>query len=143
MHYPVPNQFTIGDFEVGFNSSLSEIDVAFIARHYPGEEPDLPRLVIDGAAKKAAIGEHGEEDAFTFDVSQHGRYVLETSGQTDVVMVLLGPNNRTDVIAEDDDNGQDYNARIVTDLGPGTYYARVRHYWPTGSGEYEIKASSG
>jgi hypothetical protein len=35
MQYPVPNQLTIGDFEIGWNSELSEMDQIFIARMYP------------------------------------------------------------------------------------------------------------
>ncbi len=29
MQYPVPNELTIGDFEIGWNTSLSEIDKIF------------------------------------------------------------------------------------------------------------------
>lgn len=35
MQYPVPNQLTIGDFEINWNSDLSELDKSFIARMYP------------------------------------------------------------------------------------------------------------
>ncbi|MBX3329964.1 MAG: hypothetical protein KF722_06160, partial [Nitrospira sp.] len=62
---------------------------------------------------------------------------------TDVIMVLLGPNNKTSVIAEDDDSGRNYNAKIATKLDPGMYYARVRHYRPTGTGKYEISVRPG
>lgn len=35
MQYPVPNQLTVGDFEIGWNNKLSELDKSFIARMYP------------------------------------------------------------------------------------------------------------
>jgi hypothetical protein len=35
MQYPVPNELTIGDFEIGWNTMLSEMDKVFIARMYP------------------------------------------------------------------------------------------------------------
>lgn len=35
MQYPVPNELTIGDFEIGWNTELSEIDKIFIAKMYP------------------------------------------------------------------------------------------------------------
>jgi hypothetical protein len=35
MQYPVPNQLTIGNFEIGWNNDLSELDKSFIARMYP------------------------------------------------------------------------------------------------------------
>jgi hypothetical protein len=35
MQYPVPNELTIGNFEIGWNTDLSETDKSFIARMYP------------------------------------------------------------------------------------------------------------
>lgn len=35
MQYPVPNELTIGDFEIGWNTTLSELDKQFIGRMYP------------------------------------------------------------------------------------------------------------
>jgi hypothetical protein len=35
MQYPVPKELTIGGFEIGWNTELSELDKAFIAKMYP------------------------------------------------------------------------------------------------------------
>ncbi|MEM7533227.1 MAG: Tolloid-like protein 1 [Chloroflexota bacterium] len=35
MQYPIPNELTIGDFEIGLNTELSEMDMQFISRVYP------------------------------------------------------------------------------------------------------------
>jgi hypothetical protein len=35
MQYSVPNELTIGDFEIGWNTELSEVDKVFIAKMYP------------------------------------------------------------------------------------------------------------
>ncbi|MEI1420936.1 Tolloid-like protein 1 [Bacillus cabrialesii] len=35
MQFPVPNELTIGDFEIGWNTTLSEIDKKFIGQVYP------------------------------------------------------------------------------------------------------------
>lgn len=35
MHYPVPNELTIGDWEVGHNLALSELDKALVRSMYP------------------------------------------------------------------------------------------------------------
>ena len=35
MQYPVPNELTIGDFEIGWNTDLSDVDRSFIAKMYP------------------------------------------------------------------------------------------------------------
>ena len=60
-----------------------------------------------------------------------GRHVVETSGSTDVVIVLFGPDNQNLKIAEDDDGGEGRNARIAADLGPGEYYRRRPPLNPT------------
>ncbi len=48
--------------------------------------------------------------------------MIDTKGPTDVVMKLFGPDSETDVIAEDDDSGVGFNARIAGALVPGKYY---------------------
>jgi hypothetical protein len=35
MQYPVPNELTIGDFEIGWNTELSDTDKRFISSMYP------------------------------------------------------------------------------------------------------------
>ena len=71
-----------------------------------------------------------------------GRHIIETTGGTDVVMKLFGPNSQTSVIAEDDDGGQGLNSRIVADLGPGQYWVQIRHYNQAGgTGTYGILVS--
>jgi len=37
-------------------------------------------------------------------------------------MALYGPDSETKLIARDDDSGTGWNAKIVADLSPGTYY---------------------
>ena len=45
------------------------------------------------------------------------------------------------VAASDDDHGRGANARIVRRLEPGTYWLRVRHKDPAGTGAYQIRVS--
>jgi hypothetical protein len=55
-------------------------------------------------------------------------------------MKLFGPDSQTQLITEDDDNGQGYNPRITADLVPGKYFVQVRHYnRASGTGAYGIK----
>lgn len=138
MLYSIPNQFTIGDYQVGWNTHLSATDKEFVGAVYPIEEKPVTTLTIGGPATEADIGKHGEEDTFTFDVPAAGRYIIETSGPTDVVMALFGPDSETNLVAEDDDSGAWLNARIAAALEAGTYHVRIRHYRPTGTGKYEI-----
>lgn len=142
MHYSVPKELTDGVFEIGMNKALSDMDKEFISAMYKFEEPPMPILELGGAPLDASIGKHGEEDLFKFAVTKQDRYILETEGKTDVVMSLLGPNSQTELVAEDDDSGRFFNARIAVELIPGTYYVRVRHYRPKGTGGYKIWARS-
>ncbi len=139
MLYPVDNALTTGDFEVGWNRKLSDTDKAFIATAYPFEKKDVPELKI-GSPVATAIGAHGEEDLYRLAIPKAGRYTLETTGPTDVVMALLGPGSLTTLAAEDDDSGQARNARITATLKKGEYWVRVRHFDPKSTGTYELTA---
>jgi hypothetical protein len=138
MLYAIPNQLTTGDYEVGWNRVLSSTDKQFMRTQYPGVTAGPVELNVDPPHTKAAIGQHGEQDIFTFAVGEAGRYTVETDGPTDVVMTLLGPDDQGVLVAEDDDGGRLQNARISAELDPGRYYVRVRHFQPTGTGDYEV-----
>ncbi|MBK9169561.1 MAG: pre-peptidase C-terminal domain-containing protein [Bryobacterales bacterium] len=142
MLYPVPQELTLGDYSVGWNGVLSATDKRFIAAQYPRLAPDARTIEVDGDALADSIGTHGESDLFHFTVEAPGRFQIETEGRTDVVMRLLGPNNDTDLIEEDDDSGKGRNARIIAHLDPGAYYVQVRHYRPRGTGDYRIAVRS-
>jgi hypothetical protein len=138
MLYAIPNELTVGDYEVGWNRVLSSTDKQFMRTQYPGATTGPLELTVDPPRTKAAIGVHGEQDMFTFTVPIAGGYTVETDGPTDVVMSLLGPDDQGRLVAEDDDSGRLQNARISTQLNEGRYYVRVRHFQPTGTGDYEI-----
>jgi hypothetical protein len=145
MLYFFPAAWTLNGIATKANEVLSATDKAFIAgaQMYPRTAPtvaDATKLTV-GASKRtqAAIGKAGEEDLFTFNVAKDGRYVIDTAGPTDVVLKLFGPDQATDLIAEDDDGGTGTNARIAADLIPGKYFAQVRHYSKKRTGNYSIK----
>ena len=142
MLYPIPNELTVGDFEVGFNRRLSDTDEEFIASMYPGREKAEVELAVDGEAAEASIGANGEEDTFRFVVAEAGQHTVETEGSTDVVVGLFGPDDDKALVGADDDSGQDRNARLEASLWPGAYLLRVRHYSPTRTGDYRISVRS-
>ncbi len=126
----------------GAVTPASVIDHRALGYWYDTEEP-LPAsgpldLTLGAPPLEAAIGASGEVDLFRFVAPSAGRYVLATDGPTDVVMSLFGPNDQTALVAEDDDSGQNRNARIASDLSAGTYFVRVRHHNPTGTGRYTL-----
>jgi hypothetical protein len=142
MIYAIPNEHTIGDYEVGWNKELSEMDKRFIRTCYPFEEKSAVELKIGAKPTSAEIGAHAEEDLFSFSVPKKGRYTVATTGWTDVVMTLFGPDDPTQLAAEDDDSGSAGNAKITTALAKGTYHILVRHYRPTGTGQYSISVKA-
>ncbi|CAM3594633.1 matrixin family metalloprotease [Aeromicrobium ponti] len=50
MQYPVPNELTIGDYEIGWNVTLSETDKRFIGQMYPLETEDVQDADIEESA---------------------------------------------------------------------------------------------
>jgi hypothetical protein len=145
MLYAIPNDLTVGDWEVGWNTTMSDTDKAFIASLYPkkpDEGPEIPHIDIDGKPVAAAIGKPAEEDEFLFDVTDSGTYTVETTGNTDVVMALFGPDTREKRIGVDDDSGRGLNARLRIDLDAGEYHVVVRHYSKRGKGAYKVKVTS-
>jgi hypothetical protein len=146
MLYFFPAEWTTNGIATAQNESLSATDKAFVAgaKMYPKTNPgvtgNVPVLVVNAAKRTSeSIGKAGEEDLFKFQAAANGRYIIDTRGNTDVVMKLFGPNSQTNVIAEDDDSGVDLNARIVADLIPGEYFVQVRHWnRANGTGKYTI-----
>lgn len=138
MLYPIPNEFTIGDFEVGWNKVLSETDKAFVGTLYPFTPKPENEITLDAPALTASIGAFGEVDTYTFVMGKAEKVRIETEGKLDLVMKLFGPNDPTKFVAMDDDSGDRLNARITTVLAAGTYTVRVQHYSDKRTGEYKI-----
>lgn len=139
MIYAIPPEHTLDGYSVSSNEVLSRTDIDFIGKMYPfAARPAAATLTVGGAATPAEIGAAGEVDVFQFTIARAGRYVIETSGNTDVVMTLFSAADPTRPMAEDDDGGFGTNAKIATELVAGSYTVRVRHYGTTGTGAYSI-----
>ena len=111
------------------------------------DDPDVigdtvTQLPVDGPPLQTDIRENGELDVYRFTVPERGRYTIETSGPTDVIMSLYGPDSRQSLVTRDDDSGQDFNAKIISRLTAGEYFVEVRHYFPTGTGPYALSVRS-
>jgi hypothetical protein len=137
MLYSVPEELTVGDYAIGWNRSLSELDRSFIAQHYPRAQA-TPELAVGGGRIGADIGADRETDEFTFQVEKRSRHIITTEGPTNVVMSLHGPDDPALLRAFDDDSGKARNARIMRTLNPGRYWIRVRHSRRVGRGAYTL-----
>lgn len=141
MLYPIPNDLTIGDFEVGWNRELSPTDKQFIGAVYPRRPKPDGELTVDGPPRQAAIGAYGETDTYSFTAPAPGRYRIETQGKLDLVMSLFGPDDATIFVTSDDDSGPGLNPRIERTLKPGVYTVRVRHFNNRTTGDYQIRVT--
>ena len=146
MLYEFPDSWTRNMGATHGNDDLSQHDKQFVMSEqmYPGrkspDETAVDLAILAGTT--ASIAAAGEEDLYRFEVKQEGIHIIETVGSTDVVMSLFGPNSPTQLVAEDDDGGVGTNSRISAVLPPGKYFARVRHYNPTRTGEYRISVTA-
>lgn len=125
------------------NLVLSETDKKFIASSvmYPGAKT-TPEEIIEIPvfdATHGSISSHGEEDMFTFTITEMKPYIIETNGGTDLYLSLFGPDDRSELITQDDDSGLGRNPRVEVVLSPGTYYAQVRHFDALQLGDYTIQ----
>ena len=115
-----------------------------VAVRADGAAPNpIPELTVDGGSINANISAANESDLYRFTITTDDTYTIETSGATDTVMTLHGPNSQIPEIGSDDDGGDSFNARIRLQLAPGEYFARVRHYSPIGIGAYTIRVIRG
>lgn len=72
------------------------------------------------------------------DAASFGEHTIETSGNSDTVMTLSGPDNPSNQLAENDDGGGGLSSRISMNLSAGKYTARVRLYNESMTGNYSI-----
>ena len=153
MMYPISEDWTINQFSTDFNPELSEKDKIFIAELYPFSdpitnppineepltEPAIPSLKLSTFHSYiGAIKRPGEVLTLSFQVTDRARYIIETTGETDLFMTLLGPEDPSLILQSDDDSGVDRNPQIKRSLEPGKYYLQVRHYDQTGTGSFRI-----
>lgn len=149
MLYFFPASWTLNGIGTKDNDVLSVTDKVFIANAVPypgrgGKDPKPVELLVgDTSEIEAEIGTAGEEDLFSFKVTQDGRFTIATGGQTDFVMKLFGPNSQTQLISEDDDGGEGRKSRITANLMAGDYIVQIRHYNTTsGTGNYSIRVTN-
>jgi tyrosinase len=99
-------------------------------------------LQVNSAATNNNIAVAGEVDVYRFEVSNFGSFTIETSGPSDTLLSLYGPNNSNNQIAFNDDGGDNFNSLITQNLSAGTYYARVGLYNINSTGNYSIQVAT-
>jgi hypothetical protein len=81
----------------------------------------------------------GDEDYFLLIPARDGQLTIETTGRTDTYMELY--NADLELLDEDDDSGENTNARIIHNVRAGNrYIALVRGYSRNTAGNYNFRA---
>jgi len=141
MQYAVPDELTVGSYSIGWNTEFSETDRSFMASQYPKDAPGIIEVEVGAGPIAADLAVGAEVDVFHFATPDAWTHIIKTTGSTDVVMTLQGPNDPGAIVTWDDDRGRDTNARIVRKLQPGDYWLSVRHKEPGGSGSYAVEVT--
>jgi hypothetical protein len=81
----------------------------------------------------------GDVDVYRFRVTATSWVSVWTEGSQDTIGMIL--NNRGERVEINDDwqDGAPYNMGMTRQLTPGTYYAWVAHFEPTGTGSYNLR----
>ena len=95
-------------------------------------------LPLDESFINASINIPGEVIRFQIDAPEFASYRLETSGNSDTVMSLFGPNDASALVTVNDDGGENLNSRIVQSLSAGSYILEIRLYNPNSLGSFSI-----
>jgi len=83
----------------------------------------------------------GDEEFFLLLPDRDGRLVMETTGRIDTYMELYNAGDRDDLLDENDDGGNSYNARIRYNVRSGSrYMVVVRGYGNSVSGSFGFRA---
>ena len=90
-------------------------------------EPDnsilKPRAIAPGDRQVHSFVPAGDRDWVRFELSEKKNVTLYTTGPVDTFMTLY--NSDGERMTDDDDSGDDYNARIEETLEPGTYFLEL------------------
>jgi hypothetical protein len=96
--------------------------------------------VIEASSESVLSGQISgaqDQDIFTFTLDQTQTVRIETKGQSDLQLSIASQGQ---TLAQDDDGGVRYNAKLSQTLAPGTYYVTVRHCCG-GNGVYELETN--
>ena len=71
-----------------------------------------------------STGTEQERDRYLFNIAEPGTLYVHSTGTTDVVGILYGPDGT--LIIEDDDGGDGMNFRIAVEVAPGLHLLEVK-----------------
>lgn len=117
------------------NGSESETKVSKINLN------DLLTLVVDDDWIMGNIVNAGAIDTYLLTITTAGRYTIESRCGTmkDTLLILYRQDDPKNAVAQDDDSGRNYAARIDTPLAPGTYLVKITTSFLYEWGSYSVR----
>ena len=131
-------------FVTGNNTELAALDKSVIAKWYPKVAPALPEvpLTVGGGETAGSITSAGQVARYRFKTKAAGNYVVETHGQTPVLLALFREANKpeTRIAAVEGLGDPPMNPKLTAALAADqTVFVEVRHLLPkTGTGDFKI-----
>jgi hypothetical protein len=118
------------------DQGLSDFDIEEVRKFYPGEA-ELQLQELKPYLSKMVEINPGDQLNFMIKPQISRRYMIQTFGNFDTVIVLFEDINGEPVyLAGDDDSGTNFNAQIETRLlRDHTYYLRLRLYYAESIGQ--------
>ena len=99
----------------------------------------LPHPSISGTIAAATATTLQTRAWYLFNIEESGTLYLETTGPTDVVGYLSGPDGS--LVGEDDNSGTGTNFRIAVNVAPGLHILEVEGQTAQTAGTYTLEAS--
>ena len=146
MEYPVDKRLTTNGFEIGMNTTLSAMDKDFISRIYPKKNTFI-QLQLNAPLSNQNLTK-GKIILYEVQVNKTGFYTIGTNGSTDTFMSIFGfPTIASGgveiLLAEDDDDGEGFNAKLVLELEANKkYHIRIKGYSKETAGMYNLSLIS-
>jgi hypothetical protein len=133
-------QFGGGDAP-GDYSIAATLEEAPVDDWEPNDSPaDAGEIGVNVGPQEHVFVSSRDEDWVSFTLRRADEVVIESRGDVDIYFELYDASDN--LIAEDDDSGSDYNARIQERLSPGTYYVRMSQVGEAAGQGYEVNLGS-
>lgn len=108
----------------------------------PEPTPLFRNIQINENPISTSIGAPGEVDRYQFVLTSLENLTIETTGPSDTVIYIAGPDNPQRLHSTNDDGGENFNARINMQFTPGIYQIYVVLYDRSTAGNYNISITS-
>ena len=115
IHYDRSDQ---GEYGIAANLTTAMPD-----QYEPDDSRGEAKPIEFGVAQERNFTPADDQDWATFELSETSTVIISTSGDADTYLKLF--DRAGNLIAEDDDSGNNYNASIERMLQRGKYYVRV------------------